>query len=167
VVARDGTHPDTAGLYEIGLDGDVCGAMRRADPEARVAAARTSTVLWSRVQRRDELHALLDSLADFGLTPHEIHESGREIHSHRPSWPGHADPVGVRSLYCEVRIGGCLGEAALHHLGWSHSVVQTTVVTVRATRARLGDLLAQMSTLTRVDYVVTLRGLRADAETVS
>ena len=156
---RGGTdHPDAVGSYEIGLDGDVCDAMRRANPKAQVAAARTSTVLWSRVQRRGELHALLDSLADFGLTPHEIHESGREIDSDRQSWPGRADPVGVRSLYCEVRIGGWLGEAALHHLGWSHCVVQTTVVTVQVTRASLGDLLAQMSTLTRVDYVVTLRG---------
>jgi hypothetical protein len=156
---RGGTdHPDTVGLYEIGLDGDVCDAMRRANPEAQVPAARTSTVLWSRLQRRDALHTLLDSLADFGLTPHEIHESGREIHSDRQSWPGRPNPVGPRSLYCEVRIGGWLGDAALHHLGWSHCVVQTTVVTVHATRAGLGDLLAQMSTLTTVDYVVTLRG---------
>jgi uncharacterized protein YjiS (DUF1127 family) len=158
-MVRGGTdHPDTVGLYEIGLDGDVCDAMRRANPEAQVAAAKTSTVLWSRVQRRRELHALLDSLADFGLTPHEIHESGRETHSDRQSWPGRANPVGLRSLYCEVRIGGWLGDAALHHLGWSHCVVQTTVVTVQVTRASLGDLLAQMSTLTRVDYVVSLRG---------
>ena len=159
VVVRGGTdHADTVGLYEIGLDGDVCDAMRRANPEAQVAAARTSTVLWSRLQRREELHALLDSLGDFGLTPHEIHESGWEIHSERQSWPGRANPEGVRSLYCEVRIGGWLGEAALHHLGWSHCVVLTTVVTMQVTRASLADLLARMSTLTRVDYVVTLRG---------
>ena len=75
-MARDGIdHPDTVGLYEIGLDSDVCDAMRRANPEARVAAARTSTVLWSWLQRRDELYALLDRLADFGLTPREIHLS--------------------------------------------------------------------------------------------
>ena len=117
MVTPGGTdHPDTVDLYQIGLDGDLCDAMRRAIPEARVAAATTSTVLWSRVQRRDELHALLESLADFGLTPYEIHESGQEILSNQQSWPGHADPVGVRSLYCEVRIGGWLGEAALHHL---------------------------------------------------
>jgi len=159
VLVHGGTdHPDTVGLYEVGLDGDVCDAMRRANPEAQVALARSSTVLWSRLQRREELHTLLDNRADFGLTPHEIHESGREIHSERQSWPGRANPVAVRSLYCEVRIGGWLGEAALHHLGWSRCVVQTTVVTVQVTRASLGDLLAQMSTLARVDYVVTLRG---------
>jgi len=136
-VRRGTDHADTVSLYEIGLDGDVCDAMRRANPAAQVAAARTSTVLWSRLQRREELHALLDSLADFGLTPQEIHESARGIHSDRQSWPGHADPEGVRSLYCEVRIGDWLGEAALHHLGWSHCVVRTTVVTVQVTRASL------------------------------
>ena len=123
-------------------------------------------MLWSWLQRRDELHALLDSLADFGLTPREIHESVGDIHSDPQSWPGHTDPVGVRSMYCEVRIGGWLGEAALHHLGWSHCVVQTTVVTVPATRVSLGDVLAQMSTVTRVDYVVTLRGCAPKGETV-
>ena len=79
------THEETAVLlddeadadwwYEIGLDGDVSDAVRRIIPSAQVTAAGTSTILWARLQRPEELHRLLDALADFGLTPREVHES--------------------------------------------------------------------------------------------
>ncbi|HEY5979158.1 MAG TPA: hypothetical protein VIT41_05925 [Microlunatus sp.] len=155
-------HPDADRLYEIGLDGDVCDEVRRIDPTARVAKVGTSTILWSRLRRPDDLDLLLIALADFGLTPHEVHESLREIHPEQPSRPGRTGSRTARLPYCEVRIGGRLGAAALHHLGWSHRVVQTTVVTVRASHLRLQTVLAQLSSVTGVDYVVALHVLRPE-----
>jgi hypothetical protein len=112
--------------------------------------------LWSRLRHCDELYLLLDALSDFGLTPREIHVSGA-IHPEHQCPAGSAESVNERLAYSEVRIGGRLGAAALHHLRWSHRVVQTTVVTVCASPARLRTVLAQMSTVTEVDYVVALR----------
>ncbi len=155
-------HLDTDWLYEIGLDGDVSEAMRRTHPTAQVTTAETSTILWTRLRRPDDLHVLLDALADFGLTPGEVHESA--VGSHPRERLG-ADPGGPgdrRLPYCEVRIPGLLGKAALHHLGWSHRVVRTTVVRLRASHRGLRVVLAQMSAVTGVDYVLAVRGLRAE-----
>jgi len=160
-------HPDTERLFEIGLDGDVCDVMRRSNLRARVAPAHTSTILRSLLHHPGELQVLLDALSDFGITPHEVHAPAAGIRPEQQSRGDPADSVTARPLYCEVRIGGRLGVAALHHLGWSHRVVQTTVVTVRATQASLQEALAQMSTVTDVDYVVTLRALHAESSTQS
>ena len=75
VVLDGDDHPEADWLYEIGLDGDVCDAMRRTHPTAQVTAAGTSTILSARLRRPEDLHVLLDALADFGLTPGEVHES--------------------------------------------------------------------------------------------
>ena len=145
--------PDADRLYEIGLDGDVSDAMRRIHPTAQVTAAGTSTILWAHLQRPEELHQLLDALADFGLAPREVHESvgGRRSGSD-PDGPGNA-----RLPYFEVRLPCRLGVAALHHLGWSHRVVRTTVVRLRASQRSLRVVLAQMAGVTGVDYVLAVR----------
>ena len=155
-------HPEADWLYEIGLDGDVCDAMRRTHPTARVTAVGTSTILSARLRRPEDLHVLLDALADFGLTPGEVHESaGRSCSDRRPGGDP-VEPPSRRLPYCEVRIPGVLGKAALHHLGWSHRVVRTTVVRLRASHGSLRAVLDQMSTVTGVDYVFAVRTLRAE-----
>ena len=148
-------HPEADWLYEIGLDGDVCDAMRRTHPTARVTAVGTSTILSARLRRPEDLHVLLDALADFGLTPGEVHESAGRSYSD-------GEPASRRLPYCEVRIPGMLGKAALHHLGWSHRVVRTTVVRLRASHRSLRVVLDQMSTITGVDYVLAVRVLRPE-----
>ena len=152
-------HPDIERLFEIGLVGDVCDLMRRAHPTARVAPARASTILWSRLRHPGELQVLLDALSDFGLGPCEVHESAAGVHAVQVSMSDPADAVDAWPRYCEVRIGSRLGAAALHHLRWPHRMVQTTVVTVRASQTTLPAVVAQMSTVTDVDYVVALRAL--------
>jgi hypothetical protein len=152
--------PEIERLYEIGLDGDVSDAMHRSHPEAQVVDAGTSTILWTRLRRPEELSLLLDALADFGLMPLEVHESvgsgpGRRTRS------AAVEPAEARRPYCEVRLSGRLGAAALHHLGWSHRVVRTTVVRLRASQRSLRVVLAQMSAVTGVDYVLAVRALRA------
>jgi hypothetical protein len=155
-------HLDADRWYEIGLDGGVSDAVRRAHPAAQVRSAGTSTILWSRLHRPDDLDLLLEALADFGLTPREVHESaGRTRAGRRPG----TDPGGPASdslPYCEVRIAGLLGQAALHHLGWSHRVVRTTVVRLWASHRSLRAALAQMATVTGVDYVLAIRTLRPE-----
>ena len=79
---------DADWMYEIGLDGDVCDAMRRSHPTAQVTAAGTSTILWARLQGPEDLHVLLDALADFGLAPQEVHESARGSYRRSGSDPG-------------------------------------------------------------------------------
>ena len=153
--------PETERLYEIGLDGDVSEAIHRSHPEAQVMDAGTSTILWTHLRRPEELHLLLDALADFGLAPHEVHESARGSSPGRSRSAG-AGPVEVRQPYCEVRLSGRLGAAALHHLGWPHRVVRTTVVRVRASQQGLRVVLAQMAAVTGVDYVLAVRTLRAE-----
>ena len=155
-------HPEADWLYEIGLDGDGCDAMRRTHPTAQVMSAGTSTILSARLRRPEDLHALLDALADFGLTPGEVHESPCRNGSERRSGGDPVEPPSRSLPYCEVRIPGVLGKAALHHLGWSHRVVRTTVVRLRASHRSLRAVLAQMSTVTGVDYVVAVRMLRAE-----
>lgn len=123
-------------LYEIGFDGDVRAEVRLFSPTARVLGVPTNTILWSRESGAADVDLLLDSLLGMGIAPHEVHEAG----------DGH----------CEVRIGGRLGEAMLGYLGWSHRVVRTTVVKLRASQESLGAILRQMSLVTRVDYVVAL-----------
>jgi len=148
-------------LYEIGLDGDVSDAMRRIHPLAQVTAAGTSTILWSRLQRPEDLHLLLDALADFGLAPREVHESagGSSRDQRSGSEPG--EQSDARLPYCEVRLPGRLGAAALHHLGWSHRVVRTTVVRLRASQPDLRVVLAQVAGIAGVDYVLAVHELRA------
>lgn len=153
---------DADSWYEIGLDGDVSDAVRRIIPSAQVTAAGTSTILWSRLQRPEELHRLLDALADFGLTPREVHESVGAAGPGRRSDAGTGEPASARLPYCEVRLPGLLGAAALHHLGWSHRVVRTTVVRLRASQRSLRVVLAQMAGVTGVDYVLAVRTLRAE-----
>ena len=157
-------HPEADWLYEIGLDGDVCDAMRRTHPTARVTAVGTSTILSARLRRPEDLHVLLDALADFGLTPGEVHESAGRSRSYPDQGSGgdSAEPSSRRMPYCEVRIPGLLGKAALHHLGWSHRVVRTTVVRMRASHRSLRVALDQMSTVTGVDYVRAVRSFRAE-----
>jgi hypothetical protein len=150
-------HADAERLFEIGLEGDVCDVVRRADPTARVAAARPSTILWSRRHDPDELQVLLGALSDFGLTPCEVHQSSAGIPAVQGSAVGPADAANTRPRYCEVRVRCRLGAAALHHLGWSHRVVAMTVVTIGAPRSSLRGILAQMWTVADVAYVVALR----------
>ena len=151
--------PETERLYEIGLDGDVADAMHRSHPEALVMEAGTSTILWTHLRRPEELHLLLDALADFGLTPQEVHES---VGPGRRSRSAAVEPAEVRQPYCEVRLSGRLGAAALHHLGWPHRVVRTTVVRVSASQRSLRVVLGQMAAVTGVDYVLAVRTLRAE-----
>ncbi len=153
---------DADWMYEIGLDGDVCDAMRRSHPTAQVTAAGTSTILWARLQGPEDLHVLLDALADFGLAPQEVHESARGSYRRSGSDPG--EQADTRQPYCEVRLPGRLGAAALHHLGWSHRVVRTTVVRLRASQPHLRVVLAQMAGVAGVDYVLAVRELRAEAD---
>lgn len=152
---------DADWLYEIGLDGDVSDAMRRIQPSAQVTAARTSTILWSRREGPEDLHQLLDALADFGLAPREIHESAGGSSRDQPSGSELGEQSHARPPYCEVRLPCRLGVAALHHLGWSHRVERTTVVRLRASQASLRDALAQMAVIAGVDYVLAIRKLRA------
>ena len=129
--------------YEIGLDGDVGDEIRVLVPTARVAAMARSTVLWSWPRRREDLDGLLDRLLELGITPQEVHQApGRQGTDQHP--------------YCEVRIGGCFGEATLQYLGWSHQIAQTTVVVLRATQEALGSALARMAAVARLDYVLAL-----------
>lgn len=129
--------------YEIGLDGDVGDAIRVIIPTARVAATPRTTVLWSWLRRREDFDALLDTLLEMGITPQELHQM--------------ADAgTGADHPYCEVRIGGCLGEATLKYLGWSHQITQTTVVVLRASQEALGSVLARMAAVARLDYVLAL-----------
>jgi len=151
---------DADWLYEIGLDGDVSDAMRRIQPLAQVTAAGTSTILWSRPQGPEDLHLLLDALADFGLAPREIHESAGGTRDQR-SGSGSGEQSDAHLPYCEVRLPGRLGAAALHHLGWSHRVVRTTVVRLRASQPDLRVVLAQVAGIAGVDYVLTVHKLRA------
>jgi hypothetical protein len=153
--------PETERLYEIGLDGDVSDAMHRSHPEAQVVDAGTSTILWTRLRRPEELNLLLDALADFGLVPLEVHESAGCSGSGRRARSVAVEPAETSRPYCEVRLPGRLGAAALHHLGWSHRVVRTTVVRLRASQRGLRVVLAQMSAVTGVDYVLAVRTLRA------
>lgn len=106
---------------------------------AEVWSQPTCTILWQRLAGVPELNALLDALLKMGTTPYEVYESTPGVH---------------RSAYCEVRIAGCLGEAMLQYLGWSHRVVQPTVVTLQATPADLGSVLSELSAVTSVDYVL-------------
>ena len=64
----------------------------------------------------------------------------------------------------DVFFVGRLGAAVLHHLGWSHRVARTTVVRLRASRLGLRIVLAQLSTVTGVDYVVSLGILQSDPD---
>jgi hypothetical protein len=155
-------HSEGDCLYEIGLDGDVCDAMRRTHPTARVTAVGTSTILSARLRRPEDLHVLLDALADFGLAPGEVYESAGRSYPDQGSGGDSAEPLSRRVPYCEVRIPGLLGKAALHHLGWSHRVVRTTVVRMRASHRSLRVVLDQMSTVTGVDYVRAVRTSRAE-----
>ena len=152
---------DADWLYEIGLDGDVFDAMRRMDPAAQVTVSGTSTILWARPQGPEDLHLLLDLLADFGLAPREVHESAGGSYPGRRSDSDPEEQANARLPYCEVRLSGRLGAAALHHLGWSHRVVRTTVVRLRSSQRNLRVVLAQMAGLTGIDYVLAVRTLRA------
>lgn len=156
-----GEDRDADWLYEIGLDGDVSDAMRRIQPSAQVTAAGTSTILWSRLQGPDELHLLLDALADFGLAPREVHESAGGSSRDQRSGSAPGEQSDARLPYCEVRLPGRLGAAALHHLGWSHRVVRTTVVRLRASQPDLRVVLAQVAGIAGVDYVLAVHQLRA------
>jgi hypothetical protein len=156
--------PEADRLYEIGLDGDVSEAIRRSQPAAQVVGSGTSTILWTRLHRPDDLQVLLDALSDYGITPCEIHESAGGSRPDRLPASGLADLSSARPPYCEVRIVGRLGAAVLHHLGWSHRVARTTVVRLRASRLGLRIVLAQLSTVTGVDYVVSLGILQSDPD---
>jgi hypothetical protein len=101
-------------------------------------------------------------LSDYGITPCEIHESAGGSRPERLPASGQSDLSSARPPYCEVRIVGRLGAAVLHHLGWSHRVARTTVVRLRASRLGLRIALAQLSTVTGVDYVVSLGTLKSD-----
>lgn len=161
-------------LYEVGFLGDVADQARRVNPTAFVRALPTRTILWTRSSRANELDALLDTLSGLGLTPQEVYESVGPHGSAAASGGATAEyPAlgcagvgregsggGSRgsegNLYCEVRVSGRLGEVLLRHLGWSHRVVQTTVVTLRASHRALGTLLERMSRYASVDYVLAL-----------
>src|SRR5262245_22333125 len=125
-------------MYEIGFDGDVADLVERAVPAARVLSRPTCTVLWHHMQDADELNVLLDALMTLGITPLEVYEAACEAprnHDGRGrrrkigAWGGARRPT--PSTYCEVRVEGCLGDAILSHLRWSHRVVQTTVVRIK------------------------------------
>ncbi|HEU5483800.1 MAG TPA: hypothetical protein VFU98_02750 [Microlunatus sp.] len=127
--------------YEIRFDGDVAELVQQVSPSAQVLDVPTYTILWQNVRVPGELDAMLDALIGMGITPHEVYGTGA----------GHR-----RTSYCEVRIGGLLGEALLQHLGWPHRVAQSTVILLRATHDNLRSVLAQMSAATEVDYVIAL-----------
>jgi hypothetical protein len=141
-------------LYELGFDGDVMATVHSISPSARVITVPVSTILWHRPSSAEELDDLLDSLLDMGITPSEVHESARRAHPGMDPAPGHG---GVHpSSYCEVRVRGELGNATLQYLGWSHRVVETTVVRLHASDEALRSLVGQVSAVSRLDYLLAL-----------
>ncbi|GAA3611391.1 hypothetical protein [Microlunatus ginsengisoli] len=131
VAAEAGTAP--LRTYEIGLVGDVADRVRSLAPGAEVHSTDPLTVFWRHPRRPDEVDTLLQALSSLGIAPRELYES--------------AD-------YCEVRIDGCLGTAILHHLRWSHRLVQTTVVRVRLSHDALRTTLRQLADVGRLDYLL-------------
>lgn len=144
-------------LYEIGFDGSVRAAVLLVSPSAQVVTVPVSTILWHRLSRIDEFDDLLDSLLDMGITPFEVYESSGGVHrgQDRPGGQGGAGG-GPRSTYCEVRVRGQLGDTILQYLGWSHRVIETTVVRLRASDEVLRTLVGHVSGVTRLDYMLAL-----------
>jgi hypothetical protein len=162
ISSTSAARPAVEGLhtYEIGFDGDVGDLVHRVTPSARVLCTPTCTVLWHHLDLQAELDVVLDALSAVGITPREVYESvgcsrGQLAESRRGRRMD-ADAIAVASTYCELRIDGRLGDAILAHLRWSNRVVQTTIVRVRVSYDALRALLAEMSTATRVDYVLSL-----------
>lgn len=149
--------------YEIGFDGDVVDLVHRAVPAARVLCRQTCTVLCHDVRDASELDLLLNSLMALGITSFEVFEAAGGVRRvpamPRPragagEWAAGLDsPL---STYCEVRVEGRLGDATLRHLRWSHRVVQTTIVRVRASQDALRAVLAELATAGRLDYLVAV-----------
>jgi hypothetical protein len=144
--------------YEIGFDGDVTAVVLLATPSAQVSVLPMSTILWQRLRWADELDVLLDSLLDMGITPAEVYEAAGGIAGAAAEVDGQVDQqrVRARSPYCEVRIRGRLGDAVLQYLGWSHRVVETTVVRLHASDEDLRNFLGQLAPVTRLDYLLAL-----------
>ena len=152
--------PDGVQTYEIGFDGDVGDLVHRVTPSARVLSTPTCTVLWHHLDLQTELDAVLDALSAVGITPRQVYESvGCSRRQRKDGDDGRRlDPGSMPTAltYCEVRIDGRLGDAILGHLRWSNRVLQTTIVRVRLSYDALRALLAEMSSATRVDYVISL-----------
>lgn len=148
----------TARWYEIGFEGDVADAVHRVTPDAQVTEVPTCTILWSHVRRPAELDALLDTLLSLGLTPREVYESAAGLHQRHGGQAGPdvaaSDPDEAPLLYCEVRVVGSLGDPLLRHLGWSHRVAKCTVVRLQTSHAGLRAVLAEMASITRIDYML-------------
>jgi hypothetical protein len=151
--------------YEIGFDGDVVDLVHRAVPTAQVLCRQTCTVLCHHVRDATELDVLLNSLMALGITSFEVFEAaGRARHGHGQELPRLQASAGEwaaaldapMSTCCEVRVEGRLGDATLRHLRWSHKVVQTTVVRVRASQDALRAVLAELATAGRLDYLVAV-----------
>lgn len=143
--------------YELGFDGDVLAMVQQFCPHAQVITGPVSTILWHRLRRVDELDDLLDSLVNMGITPSEVHESSGGVHRGLDPVVGHGGPGGgPRTTYCEVRFRGQLGDRTLQYLGWSHRVVKTTVVRLRASDEGLRTLVGQVAGVSRLDYLLAL-----------
>lgn len=159
----DDLHPSGERWYEIGFEGDVVDAVQRLTPAARVTDVPTCTILWSWGRRPDELDTLLDTLSGLGVSLREVYESAGGLHQGLLPRGGTSTQVCPASSgddasrpYCEVRVGGRLGEAVLRYLGWSHRVAKITVVKLRTSHEELRVMLAEMAKISRVDYLLAL-----------
>ena len=144
-------------LYELGFDGDVMATVQMVSPSAQVTTGPVSTILWQHLSRVDQFDDLLDSLLDMGITPTEVHESVPGVRRGLAPAGGDGGTGGsLRTTYCEVRVRGQLGDATLTYLGWSHRVVETTVVRLRATDEALWSLVGHVCGVSRLDYLLAL-----------
>jgi hypothetical protein len=126
-----------AGVVEIYFDGDVADLIRSVVPNADVRGGLTCTTLWQQRACATDLDRLLTELSQFGITPVDVHRGVAD--DEKPS-------------DCEVVIQGRLGQALLHHLGWSHRVSPVTVV--RLLSARVTVLLGALGTRANVRYLL-------------
>lgn len=162
LIGGGSVRPGAARTYEIGFDGDVVDLVRRVLPTAHVLSSPTCTVLWHHLRDTEELDTLLDALLTLGITPLVVYEAAGGVRRGQGR-PGRQAQVGESAgavppmpTYCEVRVDGRLGDAILRHLRWSHRVVQTTVVRVRASQEALRGMLAELAMADRLDYVVAV-----------